>query len=136
MGATVETRSARAWRRVGQSILAGAVYDAALAAAILVFDDAASRWLGIPLPDNRVYFHLNGIFLLLLAALYLLAARQPQRHGGIVALAAAGRFAGFLFLGAAWLGGQPPAFAGLALGDLAFALAHATLLAAARRARD
>jgi hypothetical protein len=41
---------------------------------------------------------------------------------------------GFAYLGWVWVAGGPIAFAGLAGGDLVFALLHAILLRAARRA--
>lgn len=129
----VRKRTVQAWRRVGLSMAAGALYDAAFAAAILFATEPAGRLLGLALPDDRVYLHLNGIFLVLLAGLYGLAAAWPQRYSGVVAVAAAGRFLGFLFLGGMWLGGRETAFAGLALGDLGFAVLHAALFLAARR---
>ena len=111
----------------------GAAYDVAFAAAILLFPSASSVWLRIPLPADPVYFRFIAVFLLILAAMYLLPAREPRRYQGLVLVAAAGRFAGFLYLAWAWSGGAPPTFLGLALADLLFAVLHGTLLTAARR---
>jgi hypothetical protein len=111
----------------------GAAYDAAFAAAILVFTRPAAALMGLTVPADPVYLRLNGIFLLLLAGLYLLPAVDPVRYRGVVAVAAAGRLLGFLYLATAWLEGEPRAFLALALVDLAFAVAHTLLLLRARR---
>lgn len=121
------------WRAVALSMAAGAVYDLAFAASILVFTRPAAAMLGLEVPQDAVYLHLNGIFLVLLSGMYLLPARSPERYQGVVAVAAAGRALGFVFLAAAWASGRPGAFLGLALGDLAFAVAHGVLLVRARR---
>jgi hypothetical protein len=124
------------WSWTARSMALGAAYDAAFAAAILLFPRAASAWLRIPLPADPVYFRFIAVFLLILAALYLLPARDPRRYQGVVAVAAGGRFAGFLYLAWAWSGGAPPAFLGLAGGDLLLALLHAGCLRGARRAEE
>ena len=111
----------------------GAAYDAAFAAGILVFTRSAAALLGLTVPPDPVYLRLNGIFLLLLAGLYLLPAVDPFRYRGVVAIASAGRFLGFAYLATAWLEGRPSAFLALALGDLVFAVAHAVLLRRALR---
>jgi hypothetical protein len=112
----------------------GAAYDAAFAAGILVFTRPAAALLRLDVPADPVYLRLDGVLLLLLAGLYLLPAVDPVRYRGVVAVASAGRFLGFVYLSWAWLQGRPPAFLGLALLDLAFALAHAVLLLRARTA--
>jgi hypothetical protein len=111
----------------------GSAYDAAFGVTILLFADTAGRWMDLPLPEDRTYLGLNGVLLLLLAGLYALPARDAVRYRGVVAVAAAGRGLGFFYLGAVWLTGHVSAFAWLALGDLAFAVAHAGFLAAAAR---
>jgi hypothetical protein len=125
--------AATLWSWTARSMALAAAYDAVFAAAILLFPQASSALLRIPLPADPVYFRFVAVFLLILAALYLLPAREPRRYQGVVAVAAAGRFAGFLYLGWAWSGGAPRAFLGLACADLLFALLHAALLGAARR---
>jgi hypothetical protein len=113
---------------------AAAAYDAAFALSILGFADASSVLLGIPLPPDRVYFRFIGVFLLMLAGMYALAAREPRRYQGVVAVAAAGRLAGFAYMAWAWTQGAPAAFLAMAYGDLAFAGLHAFLLLSAREA--
>jgi hypothetical protein len=120
-------------RRVAWSMGAGAAYDAVFGIAILLFADTAAGWMDLPLPENRAYLGLNGVFLLLLAGLYSLPAVDPVRYRGVVVVAAAGRTAGFFYLGTVWLSGHVAAFAWLACADLAFAVVHVALLAAAAR---
>lgn len=122
------------WSWTARSMAAGAAYDAAFALAILVFAGAALALLRIPLPEDLLYFRFIGVLLILLAALYVLPAREPRRYQGVVAVAAGGRFLGFLYLAWAWRRGAPDAFLALACGDLLFAAAHGSLLTAARRA--
>lgn len=119
------------WRWVGWSMAAGSAYDAVFGAAILLAKVPSSRLLGLDLPEDPVYLNLVGVLLLLLAAIYALAAREPERYRGVVGAAAAGRLAGAVVLLSAWVGGEPRAFAALAAGDLLFAVLHAVLLARA-----
>ncbi|HEX5043079.1 MAG TPA: hypothetical protein VFV75_09235 [Candidatus Polarisedimenticolaceae bacterium] len=122
------------WSWTARSMALGAAYDAAFAAAILLFPEPASALLRIPLPADLLYFRFIGVFLLMLAAMYLLAAREPRRYQGVILVAAAGRLAGFLYLARAWSAGAPSAFLGLACADLLLAGLHAALLRGARRA--
>lgn len=121
------------FRAVGISMAAGAAYDWAFALAILAFPGLSARWLGLALPPDPVYLNLNAVFLLLLGGIYLVAARDPEGHQGVVAVAAAGRLLGAAYLAGVWAQGRPAAFLGLGIGDLAFAAAHAILLWRARR---
>lgn len=122
-----------AWRAVAVSMAAGAVYDLAFAGAILFATEPAAAILGLEVPEDPVYLRLNGVFLVLLAGLYLLPALDPRRYRGVVLVAACGRTLGFLYLASVWWHGRPPAFLLLALFDLAFAAAHALLLLRATR---
>jgi hypothetical protein len=110
------------------------LYDALFGAAILLFPAPAGRILGIPLPDDRLYFDFVGIFVLLLAAMYVLPARDPRRYQGVVLVAALGRLVGFAYMAWRWTEGAPDAFLALACGDLAFSVLHGVLLVAARGA--
>jgi hypothetical protein len=126
--------AATLWSWTARSMALGAAYDAAFAVAILFFADASAALMRIPLPADRVYFRFIGVFLVLLAAMYVLPAREPQRYQGVVVVAAAGRFLGFLYLAWAWSRGAPGAFLALACADLALSALHAFLLQSARRA--
>jgi hypothetical protein len=126
--------AATLWSWTARSMAVGAAYDAAFALAILFFLVPAGALLRIPVPADPLYLRFAAVLLLLLAAIYVLPAREPRRYQGVVAVAAGGRFMGCVFLAWAHARGAPPAFLGLALADLAFAAAHALLLRAARGA--
>ena len=119
------------WRKVRIVLAIGAAYDLAFGVAILGFTRPAAARLGLPLPDDPVYLYLNGVFLVLLAALYAAASREPERYRAVAPISAGGRVVGFgLFLWA-WAGGRPTSFLALGLADLGLAVAT---LAAWRRA--
>ena len=111
------------WRAVGRLLAAGGVYDLVFAVSILVFTRPSAALLGLSVPDDPVYLLFNGIFLVLLGALYLVAAREPQRYSAVAPVSAGGRGLGFLFLTWAWLGGRPVTFLALGVADLAIGLA-------------
>ncbi len=121
------------WRALGRSLVAGAVYDLAFAAALFFALEPSADLLGLTVPADPVYLRFIGVFLAMLAAMYLVAARQPERYRGIAVVAAVGRTCGFLYMTWAWWGGRPAAFLILGLGDLAFGGLHALLLARALR---
>lgn len=124
-----------AWRPLAISMGVAAVYDAGFAVAMVLFPVRASRILGLTPPDDPTYLGLAGLLLLILAGMYALAAADVVRHQGIVRVAIVGRALGALYLAhAALTHGMAWAFAATAAIDLAFALAHALLLARARRA--
>jgi hypothetical protein len=116
------------WTGVRVSMATGALYDFLFAVAILLLPVKAAGLLDLQLPDNPVYLNLNGIFLMILAGVYVLPVLEPHRYRGVVYVAVAGRFLGFLYLGSVWWAGAPESFLFLALGDLTFALLHAVLL--------
>lgn len=111
------------------SLALGALYDAAFAVLMVTAPGLPASLLRLPLPplpEGAFYLWILAVLLLMLASLYLLAAGDPGRNGGIVAVAAAGRIAGGLvFCAAAW--GHPGLMGlyPLAAADLGFGLAHA-----------
>ena len=108
------------------------VYDLVFALAVLFYTVPAARLLRLPLPDDLVYLRFNGVFLLMLAGMYVLPAMHPRRYRGIVSVAVIGRFAGFVYLGGVWYSGAAATFLGLAFADLFFSVLHAVLLVRAR----
>jgi len=112
---------------------AGALYDLAFAVVNLAFPIWASGVLQIPLPADQIYLRLTGVFLFILALVYMLPVIHPGRYLGVVVVAILGRAAGAIFLScAALLYDQPRTFLLLAGGDLFFACVHALLLWRAR----
>lgn len=110
------------------SLALGALYDAAFAVLMVTAPRLPARLLRLPLPplpEGTFYLWIMAVLLLMLASLYLLAAREPRRYAGVVAVAAGGRLLGGLaFVAAAWghpgLQGLYP----LAAADLGLGLAH------------
>ncbi|HYH44960.1 MAG TPA: hypothetical protein VEG34_04695 [Thermoanaerobaculia bacterium] len=108
------------------SLAAGAFYDLGFAALMVLAPGWPARVLDLPLPGPRFYLWILAVLLAMLAGLYLLAARDPRRYSGVIAVAIAGRTLGALALAAAAL--SAPGLDGLyalAAADLALGLAHA-----------
>jgi hypothetical protein len=111
------------------SLAIAAAYDAAFAVVMWVAPEVPARLLTLPLPPlpaGTFYLRTMAILLWMLAALYLVAARDTARSTAIIAVAIAGRLLGGLaFLATAWghpdLSGLYP----LAAADLAFGVGHA-----------
>jgi len=118
------------FRLLRGTLVAGAVYDFGFAAVMLGAPGLVTGPLRLPLPGESFYLRVLAVLLAMIGSVYLVAARDPRRNRALVAIAIAGRSAGFLALSSAAAG--RPELAGLwvaAGGDLAFALLH---LAASR----
>lgn len=107
----------------------GALYDAAFAVLMVTAPGLPARLLRLPLPplpEGAFYLWIMAVLLIMLATLYLLAAGDPGRYSGVVAVAAGGRVLGGLAFLAAARGN--PGLAGLyplAAADLGLGLVHA-----------
>jgi len=113
------------WRALSATLVAGAAYDSGLAFFFLFAPSALAGLFDVPLPGEALYLRLVGIFLVVLAVAYTVAARDPERFRPFVAVAILARVLGFLALALSTVG--RPDLAGLwppALADLAFAGAH------------
>lgn len=109
----------QAWRRLGAALAFGAAYDALFAVAILLCGRPAAALLRLPFPDDPVFLYLNGVLLLLIAAIYAVAAREPERYRAIGLVSCAGRVLGFALFAWAWTSGRPVTFLALGFADLA-----------------
>lgn len=111
------------------SLVLGALYDAVFAVLMVAAPGVPARMLDLPLPplpEGAFYLWVLATLLLMLSALYLVAARDTRRYSGIVAVAIGGRLLGALALGLAGLRGSGlDGLYPLAAADLAFGLAHA-----------
>jgi hypothetical protein len=58
------------------------IYDALVSVAMLAGRPLLSQWFGVPLPEPPIHADLNGVFLLAVAAGYLIPYREPQSSGG------------------------------------------------------
>lgn len=105
------------WRRLAVALAVGSVYDLGFGVLILAWTRPAASLLGLSVPADPVYLHLNGILLLLLAGLYAAAAADPARYRAVAPIAGAGRLLGFVFFLRVWSLGHEPAFIWLGLSD-------------------
>jgi len=116
-----------AWLR--GSLVVGAIYDLGFALLMAAAPGVPARLFHLPLPplpEGAFYLWVLAVLLTMLAALYLIAARDTRRYSGIVAVAIGGRLLGALVMAIAALRG--PGLEGLyplAAADAAFGLAHA-----------
>jgi hypothetical protein len=58
------------------------IYDALVGVTMLVGRPLLSRLFAVPLPQPPIHADLNGIFLLAVAAGYLIPYREPDSAGG------------------------------------------------------
>jgi hypothetical protein len=123
----------RRWRALAVVMASGAIFDLLFGTAILLAPAPAAGLLGIELPPDRVHLRLNGLLLLILAAVYALPALRPERFHPIAPIAACGRVLGFLVLAAAWRSGSPRVFFWLGTADLFLAAGTGLAWVAARR---
>ncbi|MFL6201552.1 MAG: hypothetical protein ACJ76J_20455 [Thermoanaerobaculia bacterium] len=111
------------------SLVLGALWDVAFALLLSFAPEASARVFELPLPplpEGAFYLWILGVILLMLAALYIQAARDTRRYSGIVAVAIGGRILGGLVLLLAAL--RPlgvPGLVPMAAADLGFGIAHA-----------
>jgi hypothetical protein len=102
------------------------IYDALVGVAMLAGRPLLAEAFSVPLPDPPIHADLNGIFLLSVAAGYLIPYRDPQSPGGRAYLWIMGpllKGAGALaFLIDHYVRDSPSAFLLFALSDGALAL--------------
>lgn len=111
------------------SLVLGALWDAVFAVLLVVTPVAAARVFELPLPplpEGAFYLWILAVILLMLAAMYLLAAQDTRRYSGIVAVAIGGRILGGLVLFYAALRPEGvPGLVPMAAADLGLGIAHA-----------
>ena len=111
------------------SLVLGALWDIAFALLLAFAPEASARAFDLPLPplpEGAFYLWIFAVVLLMLAAMYILAARDTRRYSGIVGVAIGGRILGGLVLLFAAL--RPlgiPGLVPMAAADLGFGIAHA-----------
>lgn len=110
------------------SLIAGALYDFGFAVLIAAAPRVPAEMFHLPLPplpEGAFYLWILAVLLTMLAAFYLVAARDPRRYSGNIAVAIGGRLLGGLVLLAAALQAGLPGLYPMAAADLAFGIAHA-----------
>jgi hypothetical protein len=108
------------------SLILGALWDVAFALLLAFAPEASARVFDLPLPplpEGAFYLWVLGVLLLMLAALYVIAARDPRRYSGILGVAIGGRILGGLVLLVA--ARRVPGLYPMAVADLALGISHA-----------
>jgi hypothetical protein len=127
-------------RRQRGWMLAGAVYDGSFGVLMLAIPRQACAVFGLPFPVvGEIWLRLDGIFLLVMASLYILTARDPARYLGIVAICIAGKVVSIVFYSVYVLAfGAEKIFLMFAALDLVFLAGHVWALGpdGAQRLRD
>jgi len=112
-------------RPLAATLVAGALYDFFFAATLVLAPRLLQSSLSLPLPGEPFYLRAIAVLLVLAGGFYWITAQDPASRRAYVAMAIAGRTAGFVAVAlSAW--GRPD-LAGLwvpAGADLLFALAH------------
>src|SRR5688500_5212473 len=128
---SVVTHFARRFRFLAllrASLVLGALWDIAFARPLASAPEPPARAFDLPpppLPEGAFYLWIFAVVLLMLASLYLLAARDTRRYSGIVGVAIGGRILGGLVLLFAALRPQGvPGLFTMAAADLGFGIAH------------
>lgn len=112
--------SALAW-----SLVIGAMWDVGFGLPALLAPAWLSRLVGIEAPAPVL--RISGVLLLMVAGVYLVAARDPDANPGIVAIAIAGRGLGALVLAQGFYAYRSDIYALAAGADLGFGALHAWL---------
>ena len=111
------------------------IYDALAGVAMLAGRPLIAQLLADPSPTQAIYADLNGVFLLAVAAGYLIPYREPDSRGGRAYLWAMGPLlkggGALVFVLDYWTRHSPPAFLLVAAGDGVLALATLWALATA-----
>jgi hypothetical protein len=103
------------------------IYDALVGVAMLAGRPLLAQLFDVPLPAPPIHADLNGIFLLAVAAGYLIPYSDPESRGGRAYLWVMGPLlkggGALVFVLDYWLRHSPPAYLLFAASDGALALA-------------
>ena len=111
-------------RSLRRSLILGALVDLSGAIPLLFFPVATARWLGVPVEGTLDFWPTYAsVFLFVLPLVYCVSAINPERTLAMIAVAIIGRLMGAAIYGYWWIPlGQPTAFLGLSLMNVAFAV--------------
>lgn len=86
------------WGRRQRAILhIGVVYDGGFGIPMFFFPVWSTGLLGLPQPGVPMWLRLDGIFLIIMALIYIVTARDPERYLGNVLVAIFGKVVSVLF---------------------------------------
>lgn len=91
-------------RRQRYLLYVGAIYDGGFGIPVFLFPLWSIRLLGLPEPGSPpIWLRLDAIFLIVVALIYIVTARDPQRYLGNVLVAIFGKAVSVIFYVAYWL---------------------------------
>ena len=90
----------------------GAVYDGGMGVPLLFLPAATTKLFALPMPvPGEIWLRLDGIFLIIVALIYLVMSQNPARYLGIIPVILLGKAASVIFYSAyVFLGGQSKSF--------------------------
>lgn len=91
-------------RRQRYLLYFGALYDGGFGVPVFLFPIWSIQLLGLPEPGAPpIWLRLNGIFLIVVALIYIVSARDPQRYLGNVLVAIFGKVVSVIFYVCYWV---------------------------------
>lgn len=90
----------------------GAVYDGGMGVPLLFLPAATTTLFALPMPvPGEIWLRLDGIFLIIVALIYLVMSQNPARYLGIIPVILLGKAASVIFYTTyVFLGGQSKSF--------------------------
>ena len=87
----------RGGRRQRTILHIGVVYDGGFGIPMFFFPVWSTGLLGLPQPEVPIWLRLDGIFLIVMALIYVVTARDPERYLGNVLVAIFGKIVSVFF---------------------------------------
>ncbi len=90
----------------------GAAYDGGMGVPLLLLPAVTTKLFALPMPvPGEIWLRLDGIFLIILALIYLVMSQNPARYLGIIPVILLGKAASVVFYAAyVFLDGQSKSF--------------------------
>ena len=90
----------------------GAAYDGGMGVPLLFLPAATTKLFALPMPvPGEIWLRLDGIFLIIVALIYLVMSQDPARYLGIIPVVLLGKAASVVFYCTyVFLGGQSRSF--------------------------
>ncbi|MBN2134509.1 MAG: hypothetical protein JW737_02140 [Acidobacteria bacterium] len=110
------------------SMILGGIYDIFFGLFILFIPRILAKIILLDMPLEEAYLRLNGLFLIIIGAFYILYWFKPEGNIILVKIAICARFSGVLFFFAAYfLYGYPFTFLLLGIADGIWGVVHCLL---------
>lgn len=121
------------WRML---FLAAAIFNFAAGLPLLLTPALMLQTLEVPAPDDLTFHRMCGLLVVCFGVLYAMFAQDLARYKPLVWVAVLGKAGVFAIFAYSWMQGlAPPRALGVAMGDLAFAVAFLVFLLTSKKAR-